>query len=123
MLAEKGRLRSWSRIVQPVSNELTRLECLRTIDRARVPLGLADRVVARHRADVLEALSAFHLVSLDERVLERASEPFPTLLGSLDAIHLASGLLARSAFEQLAFATHDQELAVAATAVGFEVLS
>ena len=123
MLAERGRLRAWRRISQPVSNELIRLECLRTIDRARIRLGLEDAGVARHRADVLEALAAFHLVSLDGRVLERAAAPFPTLVGSLDAIHLASALLARSAFEELAFGTHDQELAVAATAVGFEVLS
>ncbi len=54
--------------------------------------------------------------------LERAAEPFPTLLGSLDAIHLASALLARTLVDDLGFATHDEELATAARAMGFRVL-
>jgi hypothetical protein len=44
------------------------------------------------------------------------------LLGSLDAIHLASAVLARSKSPDLVIATHDAELATAARAVGFEVL-
>jgi predicted nucleic acid-binding protein len=38
-----------------------------------------------------------------------------------DAIHLATALLVRPAFEDLALATHDRELATAARAVGFRV--
>lgn len=123
VLAERGRLRSWGRISNPVSSELVRLECLRTIDRARVRLGLEDSEVARRRAYVFEAIAAFNLVTIDRAVLERAAEPFPTTVGSLDGIHLASALLARSRFDDLAFATHDQELAQAATAAGFAILS
>ncbi len=121
VLGETGRLRSWSRITAPVASELIRLESLRTIDRARIRLGLEDREVADRRAAVLEAIEAFHLVALDRRVLERAAEPFPTMVGSLDAIHLATALLVRDRFEDLSLATHDQELAVAARAVGFSV--
>jgi hypothetical protein len=54
-------------------------------------------------------------------VLDRAAEPFPTGLASLDAIHLSSALLAREQIEGLPLATHDHELATAARAVGFEV--
>ncbi len=93
ILGEPDRLRIWPTITNAVSSELIRLECLRTIDRARVRLGLDDRRVATYRADVLEAVEAFSLVALDSMVLERASDPFPTALGSLDAIHLASALL------------------------------
>lgn len=121
VLGEPGRLRIWSRITTAVASELIRLECLRTIDRARVRLGLADTQVANHRAEVLEAIEGIQLVMLDPVVLERASDPFPTLIGSLDAIHLASALLARESVEDLAFATHDTELAVAARSVGFAV--
>jgi predicted nucleic acid-binding protein len=121
VLGEPRRLRIWSKITNPVSSELIKLECLRTIDRARIRLGLADKAVSRHRAAALEILERFTLVALDSTVLERASEPFPTLLGSLDAIHLTSALLARGEFDELSLATHDDELAVAARAVGFEV--
>jgi predicted nucleic acid-binding protein len=121
VLGEPDRLRIWPTITNAVSSELIRLECLRTIDRARVRLGLEDARIAKYRADVLEAVDAFTLVALDSIVLERASEPFPTALGSLDAIHLASALLARDNLGDLAFATHDDALGVAAQATGFQV--
>jgi predicted nucleic acid-binding protein len=121
VLGEPSRLRIWTKITNAVSSELIRLECLRTIDRARIRFGLEDRLLARHRADVLEAIGAFSLVALDSIVLERASEPFPTGLGSLDAIHLASALLVRQEFDELGFATHDEELGLAAQATGFPV--
>lgn len=121
VLGEPGRLRIWPRITNAVSSELIRLECLRTIDRARIRLGLEDRRVARYRAEVLEAVDSFQLVALDTVVLGRASEPFPTLVGSLDAIHMASALLIRDDFDDLAFATHDSELGLAARATGFVV--
>ncbi len=121
VLGEPGRLRAWPRITEAVSSELIRLECLRTIDRARVRLGLRDEEVATRRAAVLDAIEAFNLVPVGRRVLERAEDPFPTSLGSLDAIHLASALLVRDRFPELSLATHDAELAVAARAVGFKV--
>jgi predicted nucleic acid-binding protein len=121
VLGESGRLRIWPRITTAVSSELIRLECLRTIDRARVRLGLDDAHVAERRAGVLEAIEGFTLTPLSPPVLDRAAEPFPTVVGSLDAIHLASALLARSEFDDLTLATHDHELAVAARAQGFAV--
>ena len=121
VLGEPNRLRIWPKITNAVSSELIRLECLRTIDRARIRLRLEDGLVAKHRAEVLEAVEALSLVALDSIVLERASEPFPTLMGSLDAIHLASALLIRDELEGLEFATHDDKLGIAARAMGFLV--
>jgi uncharacterized protein len=122
VLAEPGRLRSWKAITRPIASDLVRLECLRTIDRARIRLGLDDEAVALSREAVIEQLETFELISLDPRVLERAAEPFPTVLGSLDALHLASALLVRGELPDLRFATHDRELAIAARAMGFDVL-
>lgn len=122
VLGEPNRLREWRRIELPVSSELIRLECLRTIDRARLRLGLRDDAVARQREAVLEHLDTFELVRVDEIVLTRAADPFPTLLGSLDAVHLATAVLSRARHDQLALATHDRELGEAARAVGFRVL-
>jgi predicted nucleic acid-binding protein len=121
VLAEPGRLRTWSKISVPFSSELIRLECLRTIDRARIRLGHADEEVADRRSAVLEALDGFRLIPITPPILGRAAEPFPTVLGSLDAIHLASAVLARDEVDDLSLATHDAELAVAARSVGFSV--
>jgi predicted nucleic acid-binding protein len=121
VLGEPGRLRIWSSITVAVASELITLECLRTIDRARIQLQLADEEIADRRAAVFEAIEGFNLVPVGPPVLERATEPFPTMLGSLDAIHLSSALLVRERFDDLSLATHDRELAVAARAVGFSV--
>jgi predicted nucleic acid-binding protein len=121
VLGESEPLPSWDRINLAVSSDLIRLECLRTIDRARIQLQLADEALSRQRADVLEAIESINLIPLSRSVLERAAEPFPTLIGSLDALHLASALLVRDQYDDLLFATHDHELALAARAIGFQV--
>ncbi len=117
-----GLLNRWREITLPISSELIRLECYRTIDRARVRFGLGDEEVFERRMAVKERLDAFEMVPLDASLLERAAEPFPSAVGSLDAIHLASALLARRRYPDLALATHDGELAGAARAIGFPVL-
>jgi predicted nucleic acid-binding protein len=122
VLQESRALREWRRIRRPIASELVRLECRRTIDRARIRERLSDEVVAQQRAAVLEVLDGFDTVPLDSVVLERAAEPFPTLLGSLDAIHLATALLVRTRIKDLHFATHDGEVGTAARAMGFKVL-
>ena len=60
---------------------------------------------------VLEILTGFEIVPIGEDILRRASDAFPTSLGSLDAIHLASALVVRDQVSDLALATHDLELA------------
>lgn len=122
VLGEPGALAAWRRIRRAVSSQLLRLECLRTIDRARIRLSLDDAEVGERRASVHEVLEGIDMVPISSAVLERAADPFPTTLGSLDAVHLASALLARAQLPDLQLATHDVELATAARAVGFNVL-
>ena len=122
VLGESGALPAWRRLRRAISSQLVRIECLRTIDRARIQLGLDDEEVAERRAAVLDVLEGFDMIPLDAAVLNRAAEPFPTVLGSLDAIHLASALLARARVPDMRLATHDVELGTAARAVGFKVL-
>lgn len=45
-------------------------------------------------------LAAVDLIDVSRAVLRRASEPFPTPLGTLDAIHLSTALLWREAWEK-----------------------
>lgn len=122
VLGEPRPLTEWRSIDLALTSELTRVEALRTIDRARIELRLADREVAERRALVLGTLDGFHLAQLDRVVLDRAAEPFPTLVRTLDAIHLATALLSRSEHQGLVFATHDDAQATAARSVGFRVI-
>ena len=55
-------------------------------------------------------------------VLTRASQPLPTPLGTLDAIHLATALLwQEKERKELVMATHDTALGIAARACGLRV--
>lgn len=102
---------------------LAKIESLRTLDRLRLRTRLADPEVARSRATILQLLDSFELVELDAMVLDRASQPLPTELGTLDATHLATALLWQEASNaRLVVATHDHALAMAAQAHGFKVL-
>lgn len=121
ILGEPDPLPSWSSADRLVASELVRVECLRTIDRARLVLRLDDQEVARHRHAAIETIESLSLVAISPAILERAAEPFPTVIGSLDAIHLASAVRARTDFDALVFATHDAQLGTAARAMGFSV--
>ena len=121
VFGEEQVLEAWDRITRPVSSGLIRVECLRALDRARLSFRLDDGLVAERRSALLELISSLELVPVTNSVLERASEPFPTTIGSLDAIHLATALAVRDQLEPLVLATHDRELALAGRSVGFEV--
>lgn len=122
VLGEAGALREWSRIRWAVTSEIARVECLRALDRLRLSAGLADRELARRRATMLELLRGLDQVRLNRTVLEKASEPFPTQVRTLDAVHVASALLVRARMPALRFATHDRDLGTAALAVGLKVI-
>jgi predicted nucleic acid-binding protein len=122
ILGEPNPLAEWSRITDAVSSEITRVEGLRVLDRLRLAGELVDRELARRRQSLLETLSGFELVRLNRSVLDRAADPFPTQIRTLDALHLASAVLARGRFPALRFATHDDHLGTAATALNFQVL-
>jgi hypothetical protein len=85
--------------------------------------GLPDTEVALRRATILELIDSLELVEIDAIVLDRAVQPMPTELGTLDAIHLASALLWKEALGiDPTMATHHAALGLAAQAHGFKVL-
>jgi predicted nucleic acid-binding protein len=121
VLNEPTPFAEWSQISVGYASALLKVECLRTIDRARVRRRLADEEVANHHHAVLAMLDGLEIFPIDAPILDRAAEPFPTALGTLDSIHLATAMLLRPQVPDLVLATHDGELGVAARAVGFEV--
>ena len=122
VLRESGALeevRGWEGLV---SSELLAVESLRTIDRLRLQGDLSVEEAASRRETATEWLEAVDLVLLQRPILARASEPFPTPLGTLDALHLATALVWRDRMRQaLVMATHDRDLALAARSFGLDV--
>jgi predicted nucleic acid-binding protein len=124
VLHQPGALKEWSTVTTGVVSALAETECLRTLDRLRLRVGLSDADLARRRQAVFRALESMEVMEVTAAVLARASQPLPTELGTLDAIHLATALLWREhhAASDLVMATHDSALATAARASGFAVL-
>ena len=122
VLGDGRRLAEWSRISSASTSEIARVECLRVLDRLRLAGKMEDRELARRRATMLELLSGIEMIRMNRTVLERAADAFPTQLRTLEAIHLASGLLLSGRDPGLRFATHDEELATAALSVGLRVI-
>ena len=120
---EGERLRFWHEGVTPHTSELTRVECLRVIHRRRLLGEVDDEELGQVREVLEEFLAGMAVIALNRSVLRRASEPFPTHVKTLDALHLASAWLWREHAEDvpLVFFTHDRQQAVAARALGFVV--
>jgi predicted nucleic acid-binding protein len=122
-LGQPNALPEWRDIERGVSSALVTTESLRTLDRVRLRVNLSDIEVARRRATILALIESLELVEIDSSVLDRAAQPMPTELGTLDAIHLASALLWKDALGADPFmVTHDKALALAAQAHGLKVL-
>ena len=108
VLGQPDPLPEWSRLERAISSELLGVECLRTIDRLRIRADLGDRTVADRRGALLETIDAIDLVALDASILGRAAEPFPTLVRTLDALHLASADFLRCTGVRIEIATYDE---------------
>ena len=122
-LGQPNALTEWRDIELGVSSALVTTESLRTLDRVRLRANLSDTEVAMRRATILALIDSLELVEIDNVVLNRAAQPMPTEIGTLDAIHLASALLWNDALGLDALmATHDRALGLAAQAHGFKVL-
>src|SRR5450432_1950943 len=122
-LGQPNALPEWRDIERGVSSALVTTESLRTLDRGRLRANLSDIEVARRRATILALIDSLELVEIDAHVLDRAAQPMPTELGTLDAIHLASALLWKDALSiDPVMATHDGALGLAAQAHGLKVI-
>jgi predicted nucleic acid-binding protein len=123
VLRQPNALPEWTQIDRGVSSALVTTESLRTLDRLRLRAQLSDSELALRRQALLAVMASLELVEIDATVLDRAAQPMPTELGTLDAIHLASALLFReSTGEELVMATHDRALALGAQAHGIRVI-
>jgi predicted nucleic acid-binding protein len=122
VLEEPGALRNWGQWEVLISSDLARVETSRAMDRLRLNGRISDDDLADLRDSLTSLMSRVQLAPIAPEVLERAGAPLPVVVGSLDAIHLATALLwMEDHREPLLFVTHDAQLAVAARLCGLEV--
>lgn len=111
----------WGKWTEAYASRLWHTEALRVVDRMRLTSAINDQQVAQLGNEIDRIHQAFHIVSVSEHVLARAGDAFPTVVDTLDAIHLATALQVRETVKIGAFITHDIQLATAAEALGFSI--
>lgn len=122
LLKQANHLASWGNWTACYTSVLTRVEFLRTLDRLRLNGAITDRERVALQESFQTLWEATHRVQLSPLLLDRAAATMPTVLGTLDALHLVSALQVVEARDvSLVFLTHDAQLGVGAQAMGLQV--
>ena len=123
LLDQPRQLKVWREWEAAYSSELLGIECRRAIDRLRLEGLYDDRRVADAMDQLAKIEKTINRIRLNRTIIQNASKTMPTIVKTLDAIHLASAIAIRDRHHMdLIFATHDMQQAVAARALGFVCL-
>jgi len=123
LFVQPGKLRSWGAWTAAYSSELLSIECRRAIDRLRLEGIYDDNQMAITNQRLADIERTITRVRINRLIVREASRTMPTVVKTLDAIHLASAVVLRERRSlDLSFATHDGQQATAARALGFTTL-
>lgn len=106
-----------------VVSELTLIECERVLLRAVMADGISEAEMGDRRATLNRAATHWTRLGLGQDVMDRVKRAFPAEpVRTLDALHLASALLARSAAPGVRLLSLDERVRQNGEALGFDVL-
>lgn len=106
-----------------VASDLTPLECERALIRAWATGLISEAERADQSAALAAVASHWTVLRVDEEVIVRARRPFPIEpVRTLDALHLASALVARSAVPGLQLLSLDQRVRENGARLGFDTV-
>jgi predicted nucleic acid-binding protein len=102
-------------------SELLWIESMRVAQRLRLDGGLDDHTLAEAVSRIAACYSSFQVFLLDEEIKQTAAGPFPTVIGTLDALHLACARRAARHYpgETLLVFSYDKQMNLCAQALGF----
>ncbi len=122
LLGDPHPLAEWSQIRRAYASRLLPIEVARVIDRCRLDGRIDDAQVAALHTEAQRVVRSVEIVALTEPVLLRAAAAMPTIVGTLDALHLATALEVARSVGPIVLATHDVQLGRAAQASGLRVV-
>jgi predicted nucleic acid-binding protein len=105
-----------------IASDLTLIESERVLLRAVALKELREAEAADRRGRLMIAASHWHVLRIGPEIVERARQPFPgEPIRTLDAIHLASALVARATLPGLALLSLNERIRRAAAPLGLRV--
>lgn len=126
LLGEKRRSvvqRMLRRAELVLTSDLTLVECDRVIIRALTLKEMSDRRAQSCRSRLASAAAQWHVLRVGADVVNRARLPYPgEPIRTLDALHLASALIGRTALPDLSVLSLDSRIRLAAQQLDFRVI-
>lgn len=120
LVGSKKPWAGWGNWTAAYASTLMRTECYRTANLLRLSGKLDDAQRARLGAWIERVCESITLVPVTEGVLRRAADAFPTAVGTVQAIHLATLQELQAAHGVTCLlATADADLLLAAASMGF----
>ena len=115
--------RALARAELVVASDLTLVECDRILIRRQATGALSEADALRLRRSLAETAGHWNLMRIEREVVDRARSPFPgEPIRTLDALHLASAVVARAAVADLAFLSLDEKVRASGRALGLRVM-
>jgi len=106
-----------------IASDLTLIECDRVLIRATTTKRLQEAQVSDRRALLARVSEHWTLFRIDSEIVARARQPFPQEpIRTLDAIHLATAIVARNLVPEIQLLTLDDRLRICGAHLGFEIL-
>ncbi len=106
-----------------LASDLTLIECDRVLIRAAALGELTESEAADGRARLSDAASHWQIMRIAAEIVDRARQPFPEEpIRTLDAIHMASAMTARTAVAGLKLLSLDDRIRRSAKKLGLQVL-
>jgi predicted nucleic acid-binding protein len=104
-------------------SELLWIESMRVAQRLRLDGALSDQGLAEAVSRIATCYASLRAYLLDDEIKQEAAGPFPTVIGTLDALHLACARRAARHYpnETLLIFSFDRQMNLCARALGFSV--
>lgn len=111
------------KIAHVFSSTLLRVETFRALDKMRIIDRWSSEEISDKIQEYNDLTEGMDEIPLQPAILKRATEAFPTVVKTLDALHISTALLMQSSVASpVIFVTHDKQQAQAAKAVGLIIL-
>jgi predicted nucleic acid-binding protein len=123
LLNQSPNFKDWKKVKRGFSSALILIECNRVLDRYRLLNEIDDIELVELKTCFKRFTSALTIFHISPEIVQRSSESFPTIVGSLDSIHISTALEIRDNLtKNLIFVSDDKQQKICAQALDLEIV-